>query len=57
MARAGCLCWLGSAEEERRWRRRGAADGVGKEVGGAPGVGAELRAVMGSSEGDRCGIS
>jgi hypothetical protein len=52
MAGVGCLQWLGSVGEERWWWSRGAAEGAGKEVGGAPGVGAELGVVMESSEGD-----
>jgi hypothetical protein len=54
---AGCPQWLSSAGEEQRWWSGGATEGAGKEVGGAPDVGAELGAVMGSSEGDRGGIS
>jgi hypothetical protein len=53
----GCLRWLGSAEEEWQWWSGGAAEGAGKEVGGAPGVGEELRAVTESSEGDQGGVS
>jgi hypothetical protein len=49
--------WLSSAGEERRWWSRGAAEGAGKEVEVAPGVCAEIRAVSGSLEGDRAGIS
>jgi hypothetical protein len=57
MAGAGCPWWLGSAGEERRWWSGGAAKGTSKEVRGAPGVDAELGAVMESSEGDRGGVS
>jgi hypothetical protein len=53
----GCPRWLGSAREERWWWSGGAAEGTGKEVWGAPGVGAELGVVTGSSEGDRGIIS
>jgi hypothetical protein len=49
--------WLGSAGEEWLWWSRGAAEDVGKEVGGAPGIGAELRAVTGSLEGDQGSVS
>jgi hypothetical protein len=55
--REGCPWWLGSAGEELQWWSGGAAEGAGKEVRGAPGIGAELRVVTGSSEGDRGGIS
>jgi hypothetical protein len=55
MAGAGCPRWPSSAGEERRWWSEGVAECAGKEVGGAPGVGAELRAVTESSEGDRGG--
>jgi hypothetical protein len=55
MAGAGCSWWYGSVGEEwRRWSG-GAAEGAGKEVRGAPSVGAELGAVTGSSEGDHGG--
>jgi hypothetical protein len=53
MAGAGCPWCLGSAGEERRWWSRGAGKGAGKEVGRDPSIGAELRAVTGSLEGDR----
>jgi hypothetical protein len=49
--------WLSSAGEERRWWSRGAAEGAGKEVEVAPSVCVELRAVSGSLEGYRAGIS
>jgi hypothetical protein len=52
--------WLGSAREERQQCCRGAAEGTGKEVRSAPGVGAELGAVTESLEWDRvafCGSS
>jgi hypothetical protein len=52
-ARADCPWWLGSAGEEWRWGSGGAAKGTGKEVEGAPSVGAELGAVRRSSEEDR----
>jgi hypothetical protein len=45
-----------SGRERRRWSR-GAAEDHDKEGEGAPGVGAELRAVSRSSEGDRGGGS
>jgi hypothetical protein len=48
-AGARCLWWLGSAREERWQWSGGAAEGTGKEVGGAPGVDAELGVVMESS--------
>jgi hypothetical protein len=38
---------------ERRWWSRGAAVGVGKEVEGAPSVGAKLGAVSSGLEGDQ----
>jgi hypothetical protein len=47
---AGCPWWHGSAKEERQWWSGGVAEGTGKEVRGAPGIGAELEAVMESSE-------
>jgi hypothetical protein len=53
----GCPWWLGSAREEQRWWSGGEAEGTGKEVGGAPDVGAELGAVTGTSEGDWGGVS
>jgi hypothetical protein len=40
---------------ERRWWSRGAAEGAGKGVEGAHGVGAELGVVSQSSEGDQGG--
>jgi hypothetical protein len=55
--RAGYPWWLGSAGDERWWWSGGATKASGKEVEGAPGVGAELRAVMESLEGDQGGIS
>jgi hypothetical protein len=54
--RAGCPWWHGSAKEERQWWSGGVAEGTGKEVRGAPGIVAELEAVMESSEEDRDGI-
>jgi hypothetical protein len=57
MAGAGSLRWLGSAQEERRWWSRGAAEGAGRELRGAPGISTELKAVMESLEGDRGGVS
>jgi hypothetical protein len=42
--------------ERRRWSR-GAAEGVGKEVEGAPSIGAELGAVSSGLEGDQGGVS
>jgi hypothetical protein len=45
MAGVGCSRSLGSTREEWRWWSRGAAEGAGNEVGGAPDVGVELRAV------------
>jgi hypothetical protein len=51
MAGVGCPQWLGSAREERQWWSRGVVEGTGKEVGGALDVGAELGALIGSSEG------
>jgi hypothetical protein len=45
------------AGEEQRWWSRGADEGAGKEVGAAPDIGAELRAVTRNSKGDRGGIS
>jgi hypothetical protein len=57
MAGVGCPRWLSSAGEERRWWSGGAAEGTGKEVGGAPDVGAELGVVMECSKGDRGGVS
>jgi hypothetical protein len=56
-ARADYLRWLGSAEEGRWWWSGGAAEATGKEVGEAPGIGAELGAVTESSEGVWGGIS
>jgi hypothetical protein len=56
----GCPQSLGLVREERQWWSRGAAEGACKEVRGAPGVSAELEAVMESSEGTRvafCGCS
>jgi hypothetical protein len=52
----GCLRWLSLAREERWWWSGGAVEGTGKEVGGAPGVGAELREMTESSEGDQGGV-
>jgi hypothetical protein len=43
----------GSVRLERNNGGGGAAEGTGKEVRGAPGVGAELGSVTGSLEGDR----
>jgi hypothetical protein len=57
MAGVGYPRWLDSAREERRWWSGGAAEGAGKEVGGAPGVCAELGVVTKSSERDRGGVS
>jgi hypothetical protein len=48
-------CKLGGGER-RRWSR-GAAEGAGKEVEGAPSVGVELRAVSIGLEGDWGSVS
>jgi hypothetical protein len=43
--------WCKPSGGERRWWSRGAGEGTGKWVEGAPGVGAELAAVSGGSDG------
>jgi hypothetical protein len=48
--------WHKPSSGERRWWSIGAAEGVGKGVKGAHGLGAELGVVSGSSEGVR-GVS
>jgi hypothetical protein len=53
----GCSWWLGSTGEEWRWWTGGAAEGTGKQVEGAPGVGAKLRVVTESLDWDQGGIS
>jgi hypothetical protein len=53
LTRAGVPWQHKSRGGERWWWSRGVARGVGKEVEGAPDVGAKLGAVMGSSKGDR----
>jgi hypothetical protein len=57
LTRAGGSTVVQTERLGRWWWSRGATEGAGKEVEGAPGVGTELAAVSGSSEGDRGGVS